>query len=159
MWQCLNCWFNTIPSNGNAGIYEFMLLSKDAKEPMQGTPGSAALDVFSPREYSIPPSQTIKIPIEIAIKPPDGTYARTVSRSGLAVREQLFIPADCIDPDYRGGIHICLTNLSTTEYKVSKHERIGSIIFEQYVVPRGKEVKSMDSTVRGFSGFGSTGKM
>jgi len=141
------------------GEFEFLLLHDDAVAPVQGSGDAAAVDLFSPIVVQIPPKSTMQIPIGIAVKPPAGTYARTVSRSGLALHHQLFIPADCIDPDYRGGIHVCLCNLSDTPYLVSKHERIGSIVFEKYAVPRGRLVKSMDPTGRGSDGFGSTGYM
>jgi len=143
----------------NPSFFEYMVLTEDAKAPMQASPDAAAVDLFCPRPYTICPQERVKIPIEIAITPPHGTYARTVSRSGLAMKHGLFIPADCIDPDYRGGIHVCLFHFSDTTYQIKKHERIASIVFEKYVIPKGRSVTMMDDTCRGNSGFGSTGRM
>lgn len=139
--------------------YEYMLLSGDAKDPVQASPGAAAIDVFSSKEMVVSSGSTAKIPTDVAFTPPSGSYARTVSRSGLALKRQLIIPADCIDPDYTGGVHIVVMNLGREDYTVRKHERIGSIIFEKYVVPIGRRVSAMEDTTRGGSGFGSTGEM
>jgi dUTP pyrophosphatase len=138
--------------------FEFVLLSQDAKPPMRGTSGSAALDLYNPHRIILPPMSTVKVPLDIALKPPVGTYTRTVSRSGMAVHDQLFIPADCIDPDYTGCIHVCLTNLSNKAYVLSKHERVASIVFEKYEHADGQQVKKLPTTNRKNAGFGSTGK-
>jgi dUTP pyrophosphatase len=94
----------------------------------------------------------------LRIKPPGGTYARTVSRSGLALHSQVFATADCIDPDYRGEVHMLLINLGDRDFRVHLHSKIGSIVFEKFQQPlSGREVQSMDATDRGDSRFGSSG--
>jgi len=136
-----------------------VLLSEDAKIPKRATNGSAGYDIYSPVECVIPPRTTVKINLGIAVKPPLGCYARTSCRSSLATKHELMCPADVIDPDYTGTIHMCLTNQSSKDYAVSKHERIGSIVFERIALNvEWKTVKSLRKTDRDSKGFGSTGE-
>lgn len=137
--------------------FQYVLLDNGAKCPIRATPRSAGFDVYSPINYNILPHETAKIPLYIAIKPPLGMYVRITSRSGLAVANKVFTCADVVDPDYVGGIHICLFNASNVEYHVYQNDRIGSIVFEKYGVPYGRQVRTLGSTDRGTGGFGSTG--
>lgn len=137
--------------------FEYMLLQEYATCPTRATPGSAGFDVYSPGSFDIPPRDTATIPLYIAIKPPEGMYIRITSRSGLAIKSKIFCCADVVDPDYTGGLHVCLFNASKYKYNVKQHERIGSIVFERYGIPSAKEVDTMQPTTRGLGGFGSTG--
>jgi dUTP pyrophosphatase len=139
--------------------FQYVLLSRDAKVPERATPGSAGYDVYCPREVTIPAFSTVKIPLDLSITPPLGTYIRTAARSSIATKHQIICPADVVDPDYTGCIHMCLTNLSGEQYTVKKHERVGSIVFERYAVPKGVERNELVGTARGANGFGSTGRM
>lgn len=143
--------------------FEFVLLSDDAKVPRKATLGSAGFDgadIWRRSMIQLDDAQTtVKIPLDLSISPPDGTYTRTAARSSLATRHQIICPADVIDPDYTGCIHMCLTNLSDRDYTVQKHERIGSLIFEYYCNrSKGKMTKLLKGTQRGSKGFGSSGK-
>jgi len=136
----------------------YVMLSPDAVVPTPATIGSAGFDVYSPRATVVPARSTVKIDLGIAIQPPRGTYARTSCRSSLATNHQLICPADVIDPDYTGSIHMCLTNLSASDFNVKKHDRVGSIVFEKYAADATwNEVPMLPVTVRGCHGFGSTG--
>lgn len=138
----------------------YVLLSDGAKVPKKATSGSAGYDVYSPTESVLPAHSTVKIDLCIAVKPPPGTYLRTSCRSSLAINHNIVCPADVIDPDYTGSIHMCLSNLSSTDYAIKKHERIGSIVFERFAAGiEWTEVASLTETTRGSNGFGSTGKM
>ena len=138
--------------------FSYKLLSPDAVCPTQATPGSAAFDVYSPYELCVDPFTTIRVPLDICIIPPKNCYIRTAGRSSLALNHGIFCPADVIDPDYTGPIHMILSNLSFKQYKISRHERIGGIVFERYAVPVPNRVDGFEVTGRGSRGFGSTGK-
>lgn len=163
-WQC--CQHNSLRM-GNICIsnhqdymeYEYVLHSDKARKPERATEGSAAFDVFSPYEVTILPHETVSIPLDVSIKPPQNCYIRTVSRSSLASRHQITCTADVVDPDYTGKIHMIVANLSSEPYYVKCHEKIGAIVFEQHVVPASKKVTSLTATTRGPNGFGSTGSM
>jgi deoxyuridine 5'-triphosphate nucleotidohydrolase len=110
--------------------FEFVLLLDGAKVPRKATLGSTGFDVYSPREVTIHAQKTMKVPLDLSISPPEGTYTRTAARSSLATHHQIICPADVIDPNYTGCIHMCLTNLSDRDYTVQKHQKIGSPVFE-----------------------------
>lgn len=144
-------------SSDNNTSFQYMLLRDGAKCPAQATPNSAGFDVYSPVSCSISPQQTAKIPLYIAIQPPEGMYIRMTSRSGLALHHKVFTCADVIDPDYTGELHICLFNASDCHYHINQNDRIGSIVFEKYGLPIARQVHTLRSTCRGASGFGSSG--
>jgi dUTP pyrophosphatase len=157
LWEsCRQCTKDAVDQN----TFEFVLLSDGAKVPQKATLGSTGFDVYSPREVTIHAQKTMKIPLNLSISPPEGTYTRSAARSSLATRHQIICPADdVIDPDYTGCIHMCLTNLSDRDYTIQKHQMIGSPVFEHYCDrPRGKMTKSLKGTQRGSNGFSSSGK-
>jgi len=142
----------------NRLLASYVLVTKDAKVPTRATNGSAGYDVYSPSDVVIKAHTTIRINLGIKIMPPVGHYARTSCRSSFATKHQVLCPADVIDPDYTGCIHMCLTNLSASDFKVNKHDRVGSIVFEKYAADvTWKKVPMLPVTVRGCNGFGSTG--
>ncbi|KZV48891.1 deoxyuridine 5'-triphosphate nucleotidohydrolase family protein [Dorcoceras hygrometricum] len=69
------------------------------------------------------------IPTDLSIAIPEGTYARIAPRSGLTWKSSIDVGADIGD-------------------------RIAQLIIEKIMTP---EVDDLDSTVRAFGGFGSTG--
>ena len=156
LWEsCRQCTKDAVDHN----TFEFVLLSDGAKVPRKATLGSTGFDVYSPREVTIHARKTMKIPLDLSISPPEGTYTRAAARSSLATHHQIICPADVIDPDYTGCKLMCLTNLSDRDYTVQKHQKIGSPVFEHYCDrPRGKMTKSLKGTQRGSNGFGSSGK-
>ena len=126
------------------------------KAPQRGTHGSVGFDLYSPKDFTIQPKSTLKIPLAIGISPPKGYYARTASRSGLAAQYQLFVTADVIDPDYTGEIHVILCNVSESKYSICRGDRIGQLVLTKYKICHLKEVNGFPKTDRAAKGFGST---
>lgn len=139
------------------GCFEYMRFHHDVTCPSRASSRSASYDVHNPIPYTIPANKTARIPLHIAIKPPLGMYIRMTSSSELALTNKIITCADVIDPDYTGGIHVCVINLSEIDYHIKKGEKIASFVFEKYGIPVGREVLSMKRTERGNQGFGSTG--
>jgi dUTP pyrophosphatase len=138
--------------------FECVILDSNAKVPTAATTGSAGFDLYSPSRVVIDGQCTVRLPIGVALKPPKGTYVRAVSRSGLSTKYKIFTIADVVDPDYTGGIHLCLMNASDDKYVVEKHERVGSVVFERFSHPKATVVGKVARTHRGNGNFGSTGK-
>lgn len=67
------------------------------------------------------------------------------------------VGAGVIDADYRGPVGVILFNHSDVDFEVKRGDRIAQLIIEKIVTPDVLEVESLDSTVRGEGGFGSTG--
>ena len=65
--------------------------------------------------------------------------------------------AGVIDADYRGPVGVILFNYSDVDFEVKVGDRIAQLIIERIMTPEVVEVEDLDATVRGESGFGSTG--
>ena len=62
-----------------------------------------------------------------------------------------------LDNDYRGEIMVALHNHSLEEQKVSPKERIAQLVVAPFLKAEFFESETLNETVRGEGGFGSTG--
>jgi dUTP pyrophosphatase len=62
-----------------------------------------------------------------------------------------------IDSDYRGEIKIILSHLGREMHQINRGDRIAQLVLSPVLPVECVEVTSLDDTVRGSSGFGSTG--
>lgn len=128
--------------------------------PKYETAGSAGMDLTaSIDEDIIIKSGEIKlIKTGIAIALEKGFEAQIRPRSGLALKNGITVlnTPGTIDSDYRGEICVILINHSKLDFVVSRGMRIAQMIIAKYEQAEIIEVESLDETVRGSSGFGST---
>lgn len=141
----------------------------DSKLPFKATPESAGLDVFAyikngnadnPNAVTIPAYEYRKIGTGVAIEPPTRTFGAIFARSGLSTKQGLR-PTNCVgvcDRDFTGEYIVSLYNDSPTAQTIHHGDRIAQVVILPYVVPDVVEVDELTKTVRGSSGFGSTGK-
>jgi len=133
-------------------------LSEDATLPVKGTVLSAGFDLSASRPTTIPPGGRGIIHTDLSIACPPGTYARIAARSGLAIKKGIDVGAGVIDADYRGPVGVIVFNLdSEVAFDVQKGDRIAQLILEKISMVGLKEVEELDDTIRGASGYGSTG--
>ena len=78
-------------------------------------------------------------------------------RSGLAWKHSIDTGAGVVDSDYRGNVGVILFNFSETAFEVKVGDRIAQMILERIVTPEVEEVESLEDTMRGVGGYGSTG--
>jgi dUTP pyrophosphatase len=102
----------------------------------------------------------------LAIALPPGYEAQIRSRSGLALKEGVYVlnaPAT-IDPGYRGEIGVVLVwngfcDFGTEQwYDVRADERIAQMVVAKYAGVNFVETEELGESNRGDGGFGSTGK-
>lgn len=132
-------------------------LSDNAVLPSRASALSAGYDLSSAKDTIIPSRGRGLVPTDLSIAIPDGTYARIAPRSGLALKHAIDVGAGVIDADYRGPLGVILFNHSDADFEVKMGDRIAQLILEKIVTPEVLEVEDLDSTLRGESGFGSTG--
>lgn len=137
-------------------MIEFTKLNKDAQIPARQTEGSAGFDLHAIEPISIWPEEWQKIKTGIAVKLPYGCAGIIKPRSSLAVRHGLDVLAGVIDSDYRGELVVVLINHGSERYDVQTGDRVAQLLVTQ-VVTGSIEVGSLDETMRGSGGFGSTG--
>lgn len=136
---------------------------KNAIIPERATPGSAGFDLYAciDEDLTLSPGQSTLIPTGIAIElPNNNTAAFIFARSGLATKHGISLSngVGVVDSDYRGEIYVGLRNFSSNEYVIQKNERIAQMIIMPIISSSLIEVSSLNDTVRGNGGFGSTGK-
>lgn len=100
------------------------------------------------------------IPTGIYIALPEGYEAQVRPRSGLAAKHGITVlnTPGTVDADYRGEIKVILVNLSDTPFTINPGERIAQMVIARYEHAEWEEAVSLDETLRGEGGFGSTGK-
>ena len=118
---------------------------------------AAGYDLYSTEEKVVPGKGKALIDTEISITVPPGTYGRIAPRSGLASKFMIVTGAGVIDADYRGKVFVLLFNHADEDFEVKKGERIALLILERNSTPEVKEVETVEDTIRGEKGFGSTG--
>ncbi len=109
-------------------------------------------------EYEIEPGERILIKTGVEVAIPEGCWGNIRDRSGLAFKHGLHTLAGVIDETYRGEIGVVMVNLGEEPYTIKKNERIAQMIIQPYKRVDVEEVDEHDSTVRGESGFGDSGR-
>ena len=139
-------------------------LHPDAQLPRyahSGPFGDLAADLYSVAAATIAPHQTSTVPTGLAMGFPADYGALVEDRSGLAVRGITTL-AGVIDPGYRGEIRVVLINITDAPITLAAGDRIAQLRLVRRIEAEFVEVERMGethlSTVRGASGFGSTGQ-
>lgn len=129
--------------------------------PKYQTVGAAGMDVRAAVSEPIilAPLQRAAIPTGIKMAIPTGFEVQVRPRSGLAFRSGISIPNSpgTIDSDYRGEVKVLLMNLGSEDFTVTRGMRIAQLVVARVIQSELKIVSSLDETVRGEGGFGSTG--
>lgn len=139
-------------------VLKVVRLDDNSFIPKRGTEYSAGLDLFSPIDAVILPSERMLIKLNISIELPVGTFGHILPRSGLALKNGIHVGAGVIDSDYRGNVGVLLFNLSDQPFNIFKGDRIAQMVIQKYEILEPEEASvSLSSTDRGVGGFGSTG--
>lgn len=108
--------------------------------------------------YVVQPFERVFIHTGIAVQMCKGMEAQTRPRSGLALKNGIYVHLGTIDADYTGEIGVILINFDAAPFTITKGDRIAQLIFAPVfhdVVLN--EVAELGKTERGEDGFGSTG--
>ncbi|MFO1152405.1 MAG: dUTP diphosphatase [Rhodospirillales bacterium] len=133
----------------------------DLPLPAYATPLSAGVDLYAAVSEALvlAPLGRALVPTGIAIALPADHEAQVRPRSGLAARHGLTIlnSPGTIDADYRGEIQVILINLGADPFVVERGQRIAQLVVAPVIQVAWRETATLDETVRGAGGFGSTG--
>ena len=130
------------------------------KLPRRATSGAAGYDFYSPKNFTIAPGQTIKIPTGIRCKIDNGWVLKCYPRSslGFKYRLQLNNTVGIIDSDYyysdnEGHVFLKLANCSNEGkiLNVRKGDGIAQGIFVEYGITYDDRTEGIRN-----GGFGST---
>lgn len=139
-------------------ILKFVKLTDQAITPTRASKYSAGYDLYSAYEYTAPPMSNILVKTDLQIAVPDGCYGRIAPRSGLALKNFIDVGAGVVDQDYRGNVGVVLFNFSKKDFNICKGDRVAQLVCERIAYPELEECDSLDETIRGVNGFGSSGK-
>ena len=120
----------------------------------------ADLQAVVEEDLVLKPGQRELIPTGLRIELPEGFEAQIRPRSGLAAKQGITIvnAPGTIDSDYRGEIKVLLINLGHSDYTIKRGDRIAQMVICPVVTANFIIQESINETLRGRGGFGSTGK-
>ena len=135
------------------------VVENGATAPTYATEGAAGMDLRANEDVELAPMERKLVPTGLKIAVPDGFEAQVRPRSGLALKHGISMvnSPGTIDSDYRGEIGIILINFGANVVKLARGERIGQLVVCPVVRATIQVVDKLDTTLRGDSGFGSTG--
>lgn len=131
--------------------------------PAYATADAAGMDLSAAVEEGAPfvlvPGQRAAIPTGLQLAIPQGFEGQVRSRSGLALKHAVTVlnAPGTIDADYRGEVKVILVNLGAEPFEITRGMRIAQLVFAPVVRATMQPAVSLDETVRGEGGFGSTG--
>jgi dUTP pyrophosphatase len=140
----------------------FKILNPDAVKPKYNYGGDSGFDLHSVEEVVIEPLGRALVPTGIALDIKDGYEIQVRSKSGLALKEGLFVlnSPGTVDNSYTGEIKAIIFNTNNTPYTIKKGMKVAQAVLSPVVngswvgLLEVKEIKDKD---RGDKGFGSTG--
>ena len=139
----------------------FQRLSPLATLPHYQTEHAAGMDLHAALEtgVEVQPGDIELVPCGFAMAIPPGYEAQVRPRSGLSTKHGISMPnaPGTIDSDYRGEVKIPLINLGRLPFTVEPGMRIAQMVICPVIRAEIEEVNSLEETVRGAGGFGSTG--
>ena len=128
--------------------------------PAYATHGAAGMDVVAAEELTLVPGGRAAVATGFAIAIPDGYEVQVRPRSGLALKHGVTClnTPGTIDSDYRGEVKVILANLGDAPFDIARGDRIAQLVPAPVQRASLTEVDSLDDTLRGAGGFGSTGR-
>ena len=135
----------------------------DLPLPAYETAHAAGMDlraaVADEEPMVLKPGARAAVPTGYAFALPSGFEGQVRPRSGLALKNGITAlnSPGTIDADYRGEVKVILINHGEDDFTIRRGDRIAQLIVAPVVQASWVEVESLDETVRGVGGFGSTG--
>lgn len=126
--------------------------------PSYSNDGDSGVDLYSCEEYVLKPGERCLVSTGLKIEIPRGYEAQIRPKSGLALNHGISVcnTPGTIDASYRGEVGVIAINHGQNEFKIERGKKIAQMIIAK--VEKAEFVESdLNSTVRGESGFGSTG--
>lgn len=137
-------------------------LHPDAIIPQRAHVTDSGMDLYSTETITLWSGHPTLVHTGIAIELEPGYEAQVRSKSGLALKNGLFVlnSPGTVDHNYSGEIGVIIYNGGPTNYKVEKGQKIAQLVIQKVELPEVVEVEEVykDGTERGDGGFGSTGR-
>lgn len=127
-------------------------------KPVRSYPGDAGFDLYcQPSRVRIGPGEFVDIDCGVKVQLPEGWWGMLTGRSSTLRKKGLLVHTGIVDQGYRGPLFAGVLNLTDHEVFVSGGERLAQFIPVPIFPGLVAVVDSLDKSVRGTSGFGSSG--
>ncbi len=137
-------------------------LDPSVKLPEYKTTGASGMDLiaFIREPIELKPQMSCIVPTGLAVAFPENYEIQVRPRSGLAAKNNISVlnTPGTIDSDYRGEIKVIIHNHGNRNFIINNGDRIAQMILCPVVKMKLEEAIDLPKTIRGQSGFGSTGK-
>lgn len=131
----------------------------NAIRPFIAKPGDAGFDLTCAEGGIVWPFSTRDFSIGWKIKIPEGYWGSIKARSSTLMKRKLFINEGVVDSGYTGELSVLVFNPTWLPKRIKIGDRLAQlIIIPQVEIEEIKDAYSMPLTMRGESGFGSTGE-
>jgi dUTP pyrophosphatase len=138
----------------------FSRLNADARAPAHAHDGDAGYDLHAAEAVRLGAGERASVGTGIAVAIPEGCAGLVLPRSGLAAKHGITLvnAPGLIDSGYRGEVRVLLLNTDRSDsFDVEVGDRIAQLVLVRFESGPAEEAESLDETVRGIGGFGSTG--
>ena len=137
-------------------------LNPSVEIPNYKTTGASGMDLmaFIKEPIKLSPKSSCLVPTGLSVAFSNEYEIQIRPRSGLAAKNSISVlnTPGTIDSDYRGEIKIILFNHGNTDFIINNKDRVAQMILMPVHKMDLEEVKNLPDSIRGKSGFGSTGK-
>ena len=137
-------------------------LDSSVELPTYKTEGASGMDLmaFIDEPIIIRPKTSCLVPTGLSVAFSSDFEIQIRPRSGLAAKNNISVlnTPGTIDSDYRGELKVILFNHGNEDFLINNKDRIAQMILTPVIKMDLEETDDLPKTVRGESGFGSTGK-
>jgi dUTP pyrophosphatase len=126
--------------------------------PEYGSNAAAGADLRALAAVDLEPGSRAAVGTGVHVQIPEGHVGLVWPRSGLALRHGIDTLAGVIDSDYRGEVRVILVNHGTERVRIEVGDRIAQLLIQTVERATFVRADTLDDSVRGQSGFGSTGR-
>lgn len=157
-------------------IIPIKLLHPDAQIPKHQTTGASGMDlhcvgspnwdncygrIYMNREWTtLTPGSRALFSTGLSLAIPPGYEGQIRPRSGWALKDGITVlnTPGTIDSDFCGEVKVLLINLGHESVEIKRGDRIAQLVIAPVVKAELVLVDQLETTTRGASGFGSSGK-
>ena len=137
-------------------------LDPSVELPAYKTDGASGMDLmaFIKEPITLKPKSSCLVPTGLSVAFSNDFEIQIRPRSGLAAKNNISIlnTPGTIDSDYRGELKVILFNHGNNDFLINNKDRVAQIILAPVIKIDLEQTNDLPETIRGDSGFGSTGK-
>ena len=138
---------------------KFVKLRESAHIPQKAHEDDAGFDLYASEDFTLKAHGYGCVPTALSVEIPEGYEAQVRPRSGLAAKYGVTVlnAPGTIDAGYRGEVKVILINHGEADFEISAGMRIAQMVISPVCPAEFIEAVSLEESVRGEGGFGSSG--